>query len=96
MDEETLSTLFMKETNRTTYGTNNEKGTGLGLALCRELVQRNNGDLWVESELKKGSRFYFTLLKKEVRKFRKETTEMSAEPSSASSPSDQPQEGVLS
>ena len=96
MDEETLSTLFMKETNRTTYGTNNEKGTGLGLALCRELVQRNNGDLWVESELKKGSRFYFTLLKKEVRKFRKETAGISEEPSNASSPSDQPQEGVLS
>ena len=94
MDENTMNSLFQKETNRTTYGTNNEKGTGLGLALCKELVQRNNGDLWVESAPKKGSSFYFTLLKKEVRKYRKPDPEKELTTSSVQV--DQPQEDVLS
>jgi len=37
------------------------RGTGLGLALCRQLVEMNGGRLWLESEEGKGSRFYFTL-----------------------------------
>ncbi|MBL8223098.1 MAG: hypothetical protein JNL62_27920, partial [Bryobacterales bacterium] len=36
-------------------------GTGLGLALIREMIQGHRGRVWVESELGKGSRFYFTL-----------------------------------
>lgn len=42
-------------------GTENEQGTGLGLILCKELITKNNGDIFVESQVGKGSSFYFTL-----------------------------------
>ena len=61
MSEETIHKLFKIETNNTRIGTKDEKGSGLGLILCKELVEKIGGSIWVESELGMGSVFKFTL-----------------------------------
>jgi len=53
--------LFNSELNPASQGTAKEKGSGLGLILCKEFVYRHQGKIWVESELDKGSKFSFTL-----------------------------------
>ncbi|MBT8313459.1 MAG: tetratricopeptide repeat-containing sensor histidine kinase [Maribacter sp.] len=63
IDPEIQNKIFEKNSNITTYGTNDEKGTGLGLSLCKEMVEKNNGKIWVESLMPNGSCFYFTLPK---------------------------------
>lgn len=49
-------------------GTNGEAGTGFGLALCKDLIKKNQGDLGVTSDTEKGSTFYFTLPIRHVKK----------------------------
>lgn len=62
ISEENLMLLFEKDKSVSTSGTNNEKGTGLGLVLVKELIEKQNGRLYIQSEVGKGSRFSFTLL----------------------------------
>ena len=61
ISKENISKLFKIETSFTTYGTNNEKGTGLGLILCKELIEKINGTIWVESKEEVGSTFYIAI-----------------------------------
>jgi PAS domain S-box-containing protein len=60
---EALSKIFNPSENYVTYGTAGEKGSGLGLLLCRDFVEKHGGTIWVESEPGKGSNFIFTLPK---------------------------------
>ncbi|MCH8486844.1 MAG: PAS domain-containing sensor histidine kinase [Candidatus Cyclonatronum sp.] len=56
-----LEKLFRLDNNVSTSGTNNEGGTGLGLILCKEFVEKNGGRIRTESEPGKGSVFYFSI-----------------------------------
>ncbi len=61
MDEETKEKLFRLDENVSRTGTSGEKGTGLGLIICKDMVEKNGGKIWVESQKGKGTTFYFTL-----------------------------------
>ena len=56
-----LGKLFRIDMNHSTPGTDEEAGTGLGLVLCKEMIEKHEGRIWAESEPGEGSAFYFTL-----------------------------------
>jgi len=63
ISQENIKKIFKIDESYSTVGTEQEKGTGLGLILCKEFIEKNNGELWAESDLGKGSAFSFTLPK---------------------------------
>ena len=63
ISEKHLLKLFRIEDKYQRLGTSHEKGTGLGLILCKEFVERNGGKIWCESQIGAGSTFKFTLPK---------------------------------
>lgn len=58
---ENLDKLFRLDSHYTTRGTNSETGNGLGLTLCKEIVTKHNGQIWVKSEVDKGTKIFFTI-----------------------------------
>lgn len=60
MDPEVVDILLHTEETIQTRGTNQERGTGSGIKTCKELLTLQGGKLWIESEIGKGSKFYFT------------------------------------
>jgi len=61
ISKERIDNLFTISDGYSTPGTQNEKGTGLGLILCKEFVNKNNGEIWVESKAGTGTTLYFSL-----------------------------------
>jgi signal transduction histidine kinase/ActR/RegA family two-component response regulator len=64
IEEETIKNLFILNQQNSKYGTDNEKGTGLGLILCKEFIEKTGGHIRVESEMGQGSCFIFDIPKK--------------------------------
>jgi len=61
VDDEDKIKIFTIDENKTKLGTANEKGSGLGLVVCKDFVEKHHGKIWVESKKDKGSLFKFTL-----------------------------------
>ncbi len=61
LDSNFMSRVFSIDKTARQTGTEGEKGTGMGLILCRELVEKHGGQIWLESESGKGTEVCFTL-----------------------------------
>ena len=64
IEPERLKKIFAIEKSKSTPGTDKEEGTGLGLILCHDFVEKHNGKIWVDSKVNKGTIFYVQLPKK--------------------------------
>jgi signal transduction histidine kinase len=62
--QENMDKLFNLEKTFSTKGTSEEEGSGLGLILCKEFTEKNGGQIWADSVQGQGSRFFFTVPKK--------------------------------
>lgn len=73
MNEEVKNKLFKSDLHESKPGTENEKGTGLGLVICKDFIEKNHGKIWIENNAEKGTSFKFTLpiFKEEVHKSHK-------------------------
>lgn len=67
LDAEALHTVFEDSSKTSLNGTEGEKGAGLGLLLCKELIKKNEGEIWLESK-NYGTTVYFTLRGTDVQK----------------------------
>lgn len=61
MNQEALDKVFSSTDHYSTYGTKNERGTGLGLLLCKEYIENGGGKIWIESKEGKGTKISFVL-----------------------------------
>lgn len=63
MSPERVKELFLINKSYSTTGTKGETGSGLGLFICKEFIEKHDGQIWVESEINQGSRFCFSIPK---------------------------------
>jgi signal transduction histidine kinase len=61
MNQEALDKVFSATDHYSTYGTKNERGTGLGLLLCKEYIENGGGKIWIESKEGKGTKISLVL-----------------------------------
>jgi signal transduction histidine kinase len=61
MSQADVARLFRLDTSHSTPGTEKEKGSGLGLMICREMVERNGGQIWIKSDAGQGTTVEFTV-----------------------------------
>lgn len=61
MDQKTIQDLYDPHYHKVIYGTKNEKGSGIGMRLCIDFIKQNGGELFIKSEINKGSTFVFTV-----------------------------------